>query len=351
MLSFLKPNKNIFGLDISQGSLKIVELQKFGKSVGLKSFARAEFPKGLVINDVVTDNKVFAHILSQTMQKPQYGKLDTNRAVVGIPESKSFVRVIQIPLLTDKEIENAVLFEAENFIPMPIDQVYMDWQKLGESSGKLNILIIATPKDFVDKLLSVLDECGIVVQALEADSQSVRRSVLSRENKETLLIVDIESGSSNLVMVEDGHLQFTSSVPIAGNNFTDSIAKSLGVSFAKAEEIKQKVGIANTADYPNIQIALLPTLGSLTEEIKGILKFHREHYSQKPVSRLVLCGGGARLKNLPQYFSEQFSQTENIRVELGNPWINFPEIKNIPLDNTEVLDFTGAIGMAMRNFK
>src|SRR5438105_13723250 len=102
--------------------------------------------------------------------------------------------------------------------------------------------------------------------ALEVESQSCLRAVNSKAAKETFLILDLDAYRSSLIMVEEGDLQFTSTVPIAGNSFTESIAKALGVSSIKAEEIKKRVGMANTADYPNIKIALLPIFNNLSEE-------------------------------------------------------------------------------------
>jgi len=148
-------------------------------------------------------------------------------------------------------------------------------------------------------------------------------------------------------MVEDGNLQFTSTVPIAGNNFSENIAKILGISTTKAEEVKKKVGIANTADYPNIKTAVLPVLNNLTAEIKSILKFHNEH-SQKQVKRIVLIGGGALMKNLPQFLSQEFPDFPGLIAELGNPWSALPALKNSKLPPDVALAFTTAIGLAIR---
>jgi Tfp pilus assembly PilM family ATPase len=148
-------------------------------------------------------------------------------------------------------------------------------------------------------------------------------------------------------MAEDGNLQFTSTVPIAGNSFTDAVAKILGVANSKAEEIKRKIGIANTANYPNIKIALLPVLNNLCAEIKSILRFHSEH-SDRQVGRIILTGGSARLKNLPDFLAPQFADFPGLKLELANPWQSLPQLKQPPLDVYDSLSFTTAIGLAMR---
>ncbi len=344
-------NLPAFGLDLSGNSFKVMQLHNKGKKIALKGYAEAVLPKGMMVNDAVTDAKTFQFMLKQALNKPQFGKIDTNYAIVSLPESKSFVRVVQIPLMSEAEAESAVPFEAESFIPLPIDQVYMDWQKIGISGDKMDILMIASPKEFVDKYLEVLEKAGITPAALEVESQSCHRALIPSESQETVLIIDMNTHRTSLIMVENGSLQFTSTIPIGGGSFTESIARSLGVSSIKAEEIKVKVGLANTAEYPNIRTQLLPALTNLSAEIRNILKFHSEH-SEKQVSRIVLAGGSSRLKNLAEFLSAQLQDAGVQRVGLAEPWQNLG-MAQPPMDPEESLGYVTAIGLAMRgvNYK
>ncbi len=345
--NFLSKNLPAFGLNISGSSLKLMRLEQKGKELSIKAFSSAALPKAMVVNDLISDQKAFDFLLKQNLQKPLYGRLDTNYVAASLPESKSFVRVIQIPKMSESEADSAVPFEAENFIPMPIDQVYLDWQKLGDTADKMNVLIIASPKEFVDKYLGTLDSAGLKTVALEVESQSCHRAIMAQGSTETVLLVDLDAFRSSLVMVEDGNIQFTSTVPIAGNSFTENIAKTLGVANVKAEEIKRKVGIVNTTDYPNIKTSLLPVLNNLSAEIKNILKFHAEH-SDKQVTRVILSGGSAKLKNLAEFLAPQLMDAGISRVELANPWQNFSLAKNFPLSPFDSLGFVTTIGLAIR---
>lgn len=357
-LNLLSKNLSAFGLNVSGSSFKIVQLERTRHSTAVKSCHAAPLPKGMIVNDAITDAKSFNFLLKQALQQPQFGKFSTNYVVASLPESKSFVRVIQIPQMSTAEAENAVPYEAESFIPMPIDQVYLDWQKIGDAGDtsrlggraegdKMNILIVASPKEFVDKYLEILDKAGLTTLALEVESQAVHRALAKGVSGENMLLVNLGSSRTSMIMIEDGNLQFTSSIPVAGNSFTESVARALGVSSAKAEEIKKKVGIANTAEYPNITTSLLPILNSLSEEIKNILKFHNEH-SQKQVEKVMLMGAGAMLKNLPEVLGPQLQEFGIKSVELANPWQNLPELKNPPLDALQSLGFVTAIGLAER---
>ena len=346
MFNFLKNQNQAFGLDVTGSSFKLMQLKREGTEVKVQGYSDVALPKGLVLNDSIADVKTFTYLLKQSLLKAQYGRFNGNFVVASLPESKSFVRVIQIPVMSESEISTAVPVEAESFIPLPIDQVYLDWQILGKKEDKQEVLIIASPKEFVDKYLGILESAGLTVNALEVESQSCGRALIDTKSKPTCLIVDLDAFRTSLIMVEDGNLQFTSSIPIAGNTFTESIARLLGVSSQKAEIIKRKVGVANTAEYPNIRTGLLPILNSLSAEIKNIIKFHGEHSSSK-VNKIFLAGGSARLKNLAQSLQPEFAQ-DGITVEVGNPWVNLTGLKQPPLESEDSLSFTTAIGLAMR---
>jgi type IV pilus assembly protein PilM len=126
MLKFFQKSRPAFGLDISGDSFKFVQLEHRGKGLAVKSFAEVAMPKSSVINDLVTDTKTFNYLVKQALDKPKFGQINTDYVIASLPESKSFVRVIQIPRMSESEADNAVPFEAESFIPMPIDQVYLD---------------------------------------------------------------------------------------------------------------------------------------------------------------------------------------------------------------------------------
>ncbi len=347
-----------FGLDVSSGSLKLVQLEQKNKKIKIKGYSESSLPKGLIVGDSIVDVKTFSFLLKQSLNKPQFGRFDTNYVVASLPESKSFVRVIQIPQMSDAEAESAVPFEAESFIPLPVDQVYLDWQKIATTAGqsslgapaedpKMNILMIASPKEFVDKYLDILEKVGLRVAALEVESQSCVRSILPKDSQETSLLIDLGGFRSSLVMIEDGNLQFTSTIPIAGNTFTESIARALGVASPKAEEIKKKVGIANTTEYPNIKTELLPVLNSLSAEIKNILKFHNEH-STKQVERVIISGSSGKLKNIAEFLLGSLGDAGITKVVLADPLQNLGIPPAGQLSALEALSFVTALGLAHR---
>ncbi len=338
-----------FGIHLNGTALKFIQLERKGKSLSVLGYSNVALPKGLIANDTIIDGETLAKLIQRSLMKPQFGRITTNRVVVSIPESKSFIRVIHIPEMTEAQAANAVLFEAEAYIPLPMDQVYFDWQILGRADGKMEVLIIASPKDYVDKYLSVLEKIGLVIVAVEVESQSVVRALIRPDQPDNILIADLDAYKTALIMTERGNLQFTSSIPLAGNSFSDRVAQGLAITPVKAEAIKKQFGIANTPEYPNLKTYLLPVVNDLAAEIKNILRFHYDHSEQK-ISSLLLSGGSAKLKHLDEVLVPDLNEFPELKIAVADPLANLGHLGNAgQLNSYEALSYTTAIGLALRN--
>lgn len=348
VLKIFDKKQPFFGLHLNGTALKFIQFQPAaGGKQEIVGFSNVPLPANLISNEDVIDHKGLVRLLEQNLLHPQYGKITTNRVVFSIPESKSFVRVIRMSTMTDHELANAVLFEAEAYIPLPMDQVYFDWQVLRHDLGGMDVLLIASPKEFVDKYIAVLEDAHLKIVAIEVESQSVVRVLAPSESPANVLIADLDAYKTALVMVIRGSLQFTSSIPIAGNVFTDKIAQGLGISQAKAETVKREVGVANTKAYPKLETYLLPAVNDLGAEIRNILKFHYEHSKEK-VTDLLLSGGTAKLKHMDEFLALELSDIPEFKVSVIDPWQNIPLANPSVLNSYEALSFTNAIGLALR---
>lgn len=327
--------------------MKFIQLEPDGGKQKIVGFSNIPLPANLISNEEIIDHKGLVRLLEQSLLHPKYGKITTNRVVFSIPESKSFVRVIRMNIMSEAELENAVLFEAEAYIPMPMDQVYFDWQILRHDLGGMDVLLIASPKEFVDKYIDALEAAHLKIVAIEVESQSVVRALVPKDAVSNLLIADLDAYKTALVMVIHGNLQFTSSIPIAGNVFTDRIAQGLSVTAEKAETIKREFGVANSESYPNMETYLLPAVNDLGAEIKNILKFHYEHSKEK-VEQLLLSGGTAKLKHMDEFLTKGLSDMPEFKVKIADPWEHIPLVDPSVLNSYEALSFTTAIGLAMR---
>jgi type IV pilus assembly protein PilM len=363
MLNFLTLKPEAFGLDISDLSLKIVKLEKKRGGFNLASFGETPIKPGLIKNGEIKKEKDLAKIIQKAISKIKGKKLKTKYVIASLPEEKAFLQVIQMPRLPEEDLKSAVIYEAENYIPLPIEEVYLDSQIVPPVYNHLDhqdVLIAALPKKTVDSYINCLKEAGLKPLALEIESLSIARALIKNEmTTSPVLIIDLGATRTGFCIFSGHSLRFTFSIPVSSQKLTEAISRSLKIDLSKAEKLKLKYGLEKRKTKKGGQIfeALIPPLIDLTEQIKRYLDYYRSHTSHehlppnsKMVEKVFLCGGGANLKGLVDFFSEGL----NLPVELGNPWINIlPEgqkkVPELPLQKS--LIFTSALGLALRGIK
>jgi type IV pilus assembly protein PilM len=253
--------------------------------------------------------------------------------------------------MSDSEIEEAVKWEMEANIPLPLDQVYYDWQiipdELPLEKNKMNLLVVAIAKGAVDQTVAVLELAGLDPVGLEIESIAQARSLLAEKNeKATVLIVDIGDRRTSFSINKGGVPCFTSSIPLCGQSLTDVISKGLGVPFDEAEKIKISYGIGDDFKNDALFKSVQPVLENFLQEIERSIDFYLTglKYSEA-IDKVVICGGGSNTKGLLPYFSKKLGRS----VELGNPWINMQLGKKLPaIDKNKSLQYSTAIGLALK---
>ena len=393
MLESLTLKPESFGLDISDLSLKIIKLKKGRKFFTLSSFGKEEIEPGIIKGGEIKDEKKLAEIIKEAIKKVRGGKLKTNYVVASLPEEKAFLQVIQMPRLPEEDLKSAVIYEAENYIPTPLEEVYLDYQivpPIYDHLDHLDILIAALPKKTVDPYLSALKLAGFVPKVLEIESMAIARALIKGgATTQPILLIDLGATRTSFIIFSGQSLRFTTSIPVSSTSFTEIISKNLGVTLAEAERLKIKYGLEekikiNIGDEKTnikkergkIFEALIPALIDLVQQIKRYLDYYQTHASHehlppttfqknnsnkhkpqkvvgglppdgKGISKIYLCGGGANLKGLCELLSLELK----IPVEMGNPWVNIliKEKKEVPeLSFEESLKYTTALGLALR---
>ncbi len=344
-----------FGLDISDISIKVMQLDKRKDGFFPSAYSSISIAPNLITNHVIAKEDKLAEAVTRAVTMARH--VNTKYVVANVPEAKSFVRILKIPVAKESELEGAIPWELEQDIPVPIDQVYLDWQIIKQDKENFNVLVTATPKDYVDSLVDVLRLAGLKPVAFELESQATARALMGHtEPNEAVLILDMSVMQTSFIIVTgNGVLEYTSSIPIAGNAFTESIARSLGVSGAEAEKIKRDSGLLADSKKGNIRQAMLPILDNIVDEIKNVSRFYEEHAGmEKNISKIYLAGGTAKLAGLADYISARLNLGAGKPlgpVSLGNPWVNIcsnEQEKNLPIAKEDSLEYTTALGLALR---
>jgi len=356
MLKFLNIKPEIFAVDINDLSLRIVKLQKRGNGFSLLSFNDVAIPPDIVKDGVIKDEVVLSKIIDTACKTVNGKKLDTKYIVVCLPEEKSFAQVIQMPKMTDQELRLAVPFEAENYIPLLVDKVYLDFQVIKQERAELShldLLINVMQKPIIDSYISCFKRIGLIPCILEVESQSIVRA-LTREIETVVPTIFIDFGrtKTNLIIYSENSIRFSVTVPISSSQLTEAISDGLGIGFDKAEKMKIRYGLDKNIrkKEKDLLSIMSPTLHNLAEQIKKYLDFYRGHsshdyfHSSGDIKKIILCGGGSNLKGLKEFLSKEL----NIAIEVGDPLLSIQKDKDNLFPRDRALSFGTAIGAAIR---
>lgn len=375
--------RNLYlALDISDLSAKAVQF-KIGKNdPEIISYGTIELPAKVVNNGEIKNPKELSNAIQSLFHNINGAKIKTRYVGCSLPEEKSFVRLISLPLMSDKELREAIKWAAETEIPLKLDELYLGWKIVEKhtdiqpnSKEHIDVLLVASPKELVDSYINFLKDLNFIPILMEIESSLAVKSLINfrkinnssntnfasqklstKKNLSragSLLILDIGASRTNFIIFNGKTLYFTSTTEIAGNMFNEALAKTFKIDSQQAEKIKKDFGLDREEKQGEIFDALVPTLTGLTEEINKVLDYYKEHHAheaeQLNITKIVVCGGGALLKGLASHLQTAL----NLNVELGNPWVNFSNIdptkKNkLPIIPKEIsLMYTTAIGMSL----
>jgi type IV pilus assembly protein PilM len=343
---------NAFGLDLSDLSVKVVQMKESGKTLSVRSFGSEKIAQGGVSDGEIINQKNVVDSIKRAIAKAGPKKIKTRKVICSLPETKAFLRIINIPKVNPEEVGEAIKWEIEANIPVALDQVYYDWQVLEEKLGvdmenKISILVVAVSRKTIDQFIETLELAELEVIGLEIESVAQSRSLLSGDGEQdTILAVDLGDRRTSISISHKGIPCFTSSNPVSGQSISGVIAKNLNISFEEAEKIKLAGGIGSFIKEDAIFLAVKPVIENLISEIEKSFDFYLTglKYS-KTVDRVIICGGGANTKGLIPYLSKRLGK----EVSIGNPWI-MADIKNkIPIMNKEEsVHYATAIGLALK---
>lgn len=335
-----------FGLDIGQQSMKAVWLATEKEGYSLQAVSSAPTPQKGMLSESPLDQEEMAQAIHKLLAE---ANITTKYVNIALPESQVYTRVIEMPVLSDKELLSAIYWEAEQYIPVPLNTITLDYKVLRrpekpEDGTKMDVLLVGAPTALIDKYEKVLSSAGLVLTTVETEILSTIRSTVIGESYPPTMVVSIGAVTTSLAIIENNLVKFTYSIPTGGIAITRAIAASLGFSFEQAEEYKKVYGIAPQNVGGKIAQAAAPILSLTLTEIKKALAFYSEKSKENPVRQIVLAGGGAKLVGLPAYITNAVG----IESVIANPWkiLVSQEVPKEILDDASL--YSVAVGLAMR---
>ncbi len=336
---------DIFGLDIGRSFIKVVEVKISGKKKFLTAAANAPTPAGGIQTDAPLEMKKVSDAIKAVVKA---SGVKGNKCNVSIVESQVVTRLIQMPNLTDKELSSAINWEADQYIPLPLKDVNLQYKVVSKpiqgKSGKMDVLLVAAPKRVVEKYVKLVHDSDLQLSAIETESSSLARA-LAAPGDLPAVIVSLGAASCELVLVKEGNVLFTRSVSTGGYTLTRAVMAEFNMSQVQAEQYKHTYGLLANQLGGKVVNVLKPLLEVVVLEILKALEYSRSHLQGTVFSRIIICGGGAYLPGLSEYLTTRTS----LEVSLGDPWGAFEKeglVLKIPGQGSF---YAAATGLALRS--
>lgn len=337
------PDKDFFGLDIGSGSIKLVGFEKKQETVALKYMGEVENSVG-VPEDKNGNIGELASVIKLLLSDL---KIRSKNVVASLPEKDIISRLVKLPPLKESEIKDALNFEAETFVPYPLNDVLIDYDVVEkDESGRLLVFAIAAKKTLIQSYMKLFKKVGLELLAIESPAVAMNR-VVTRAVSSTgsVMLMDLGETMSDLMVVKAGNIYLTRPVSVGGQALTRAISINLGLDEKSAEEYKKAYGMKESELEGKIKTAILPVFTSMAEEVRKAMVSYREEWG-KSVDLLVLSGGGANMPGL----AEELTRLLGVEVQVIQPFLKTDTSQiNVPVDLTlEGCRFTLAVGLALR---
>lgn len=341
--------KIFVGLDIGFSSIKVVSLEKEGDSFKLVSLGSIPSPTPGMLSDAEEDLQSVAEAIKKLLTAT---KIEAKEVVAALPESKVFTRVIDdLPYLSDAELSSAIRYAAEEFIPMPLSDVSLNWQVLMRADAKNKnaktvILAIASPKNAINKYIKVLSQAELRPKALETETIAVTRSLVGNNPfSPSTLIIQMGATTTDFAIVTKGLIWLTRSISTGGMALTRTIAQHFNFELNQAEEYKKVYGLLEDQLEGKVLEVLRPVVDIVVGECKRVIQSFETKYPQSTIKRVVLSGGGAKMPGIVIYLANNLG----LEVQEADPWYSIAKEKGlISRLSQDAPSYAVAVGLALR---
>lgn len=312
-------SKQLVGLDLGSSSVKMIELKSSGRSLKMTNFGMAPLTPGLIDGGEIVDPAALASVISGLHR--ELGIKNRN-ICTGMFGGAVIVKKISIPRIDPKLIAEQIPWEAEQYIPFDLSEVNLDYHLLrteSSNSETMDILLVAAKHDYIIKYFEAIEGAGLKCAALDVNGFALANcfEVNYGVRPETIALINIGAGVTNLVVVEAGNVVFCRDIPIGGQMINIEIARELGVNADEAEELK--IGFSQSESSPQELDAVIRSSNEMIcEEIKDSFKFYDQSGSGSPVNNIFVSGGTLKVPGL----IESIAQSTGLDCQLFNPLQN-----------------------------
>ena len=343
--------KPLVGLDIGSSAIKAVELTKSKKGFQVTGFAYESLGPDAVVDGAIMDAPVVADSIKKTFTS---GKFKLKGVATGVSGHSVIVKRVVVPAATAAEVDNAIQFDAEQYIPFEIAEVNLDYQVVGSHTTAsdepgMEVVLVAAKKDKIQNHTNVISLAGRNPEVVDIDAfalQNAYEANYAPKADAVIALLNIGASLMNINITKGGMPLFIRDVSVGGNQYTDILQKELQLNFQEAEDLK--LGKSTGGDADMVQPLLESITDMLIMEVQKTFDFFRETYPQETITQVLISGGTSNMQGL----AEKIQETFGYPAEVMNPFKSIAVSSKV--DAAKVMSLgpalAVAVGLALRGF-
>lgn len=339
--------QHYFGLDLGNSSIKVAQLRELHGKPTLVTYGDMDIPENVLASDSQIDQDKVAEFVKQLASD---AGVSSKNVIASLPSSSSFTAIIKTPKLGDKELGESIGYQAEKYIPMPLDQVKLDWAVVAENpdTSELSVLLVAAPNNIANKYLNIIQKAGFELLALEINALALARSLTVPDKVDsTVMVLDIGTLSTDITIVTGQVPKIVRSVGIGSRSLRRVVSQNLGLDETQSDQFMKKFGMQQDKIEGQVYKTLKPLIDHIVEEINKSTQFYKEQNPDSNIEKVILTGGTSALPGFPLYIANSTQMT----VEIGNPWMNISYPADLQQNLSSIsLNYATVLGLALRNF-
>jgi len=344
--------ERILALDIGASGLKIAEFIPM-KSGGIELVNFGVASLGI---DPQAETDRGTYITTTIRELMQDHGIKAGPVLLSISGQSVFLRFVKLPPVDKDKVDQIILYEAQQNVPFPIDEVVWDRQLIGGQSGEIDVMLAAIKAEIIEKMTDAVEEAGLEPELVDVAPMALYNAVRYNypELPECTLVIDIGARSTDLIFLEEGRV-FSRSVPVAGNAITQQIMHEFGLSFGDAEELKRAhafVAFGGAYEGPKSEVvdkvskSVRSVMTRLHAEINRSVNFYRSQQAGRQPGLVLLTGGTSVIPYTDTFLKDKM----HVDVDYLNPFLNVAVSEGIEADEiARVANLMGqVVGLALR---
>lgn len=347
---FSKKSKTLLGVDISSSAVKLLQLSLSGGRYSIENYVIRQLPAQAVVEKNISDIDAVGECISVALSLM---KVSTKEAAVAVAGSAVITKIIEMSAsLSDSEMENQIIVEADQYIPYPLSEVAIDFERQDDPDAEsdfVNVLLAACRKDNVESRVEALKSGGLIAKVVDIEAYAMERAFsliaeqVADEDVSTVAIIDIGATATTLHVLLDGKTIYTREQLFGGNQLVEEVQRRFAMSAVEAETAIKRGSLPEEFGTE----ILAPFKDSVVSQVSRALQFFFSSSQYNDVDCIVLAGGVAAIDGLSDLVREQLASP----VLVANPFAKLEigsKVNKTMLEN-DAPSLMIACGLAMRS--